>query len=166
MLVEHDADLNAKDNFDNSALHFIAESKNDVILSEDCLKYLLKQKNIVPISYNAVDASPLHVAIVRKRATMAKILIESFENTEQQNAYINHPDIGKMTPLMLAIYGKNVELSEMLLNAGANPNAIISSDNHIDNNLMPIHIACMSNIPTLVEKLIPLTNISIIEDRL
>ena len=36
------------------------------------------------------------------------------------------PDIGKMTPLMLAIYGKNVELSEMLLNAGANPNAIIS----------------------------------------
>ena len=166
ILVEHDADLNAKDNFDNSALHFIAESKNDVILSEDCLKYLLKQKNIDAISYNAVDASPLHVAIVRKRATIAKILIESLENTEQQNAHINHPDIGKMTPLMLAIYGKNVELSEMLLNAGANPNAIIYSDNHIDNNLMPIHIACMSNIPTLIEKLIPLTNISIIEDRL
>lgn len=49
---------------------------------------------------------------------------------------------------------------------GADPSAIISSDNHIDNNLMPIHIACMSNVPKLISKLIPITDVSVIKNLL
>ena len=166
------ADLKAADNAQETVLHYIVDRISTSEAHHECLRYLLEQKG-VDISFpNAMDATPLHVSIVRNSVGLANILLDSVEKIEKEKAlpYVPHvidkPDCGNMTPLMLAIYGKHVSLSERLLDMGANPNAIIVSGNHIDNNLMPIHIACMANLPEIISQLIPMTDVSIIKNSL
>ena len=168
-LIEKGASVNTTDNAGETALHYIINSNNrnnGSDLGEKCLLYFLKQKDIDIKRANIVEATPLHLAIVRNQVKMAELLIDSLERENEKKIYVNKSDIGHMTPLMLAIYGKHLGLCDLLLNVGADTNAVISSDNAMDNNLMPLHIACMSNLPTLIEKLIPLTNLSLIRSRL
>ena len=168
-LIEKGASINMSDNAGETALHYIINSNisnNTLNIGEECLLYLLEQNDIDIKRTNVVEATPLHLAIVRNRVKMAEMLINSLESSSEKKIYINKSDIGNMTPLMLAIYGKHLRLCDLLLSVGADANAIISSDNAMDNNLMPLHIACMSNLPTLIDKLIPLTNLSMIRNLL
>ena len=168
-LIENGAFINAADNAGETSLHYIinsSNSNNSKSLGEECLSYLLNQNAIDISRTNIVEATPLHLAIVRNQVSMAEMLINSLKTTKEKKTYVNKSDIGKMTPLMLAIYGKHLGLCNTLLNEGADANSIISSDNAMDNNLMPLHIACMSNLPTLIERLIPLTNLSTIRNLL
>lgn len=166
-LIENGAKVNDVDNAGDTALHYLMEAKNNHNESDkECLEQLLKTTNVNIDLCNAVIASPLHLAIVRNKVTLAEMLIDFLTNAEERKRYINKPDIGKMTPLMLAIYGKHLALCEKLLSSGADPNAIINSESHIDNNLMPLHIACLSNVPRLVKLLIPITNTSLIKSLL
>ena len=168
-LIENGAAINAADNFGESPLHHLVNSSisnGSVGIGDECLSYLLGQKEIDISRTNLVEATPLHLAIVRNQISMAEMLIDSLKSENIKKAYVNKKDIGNMTPLMLSIYGKHLGLCDILLNAGADVNSIISSDNPMDNNLMPLHIACMSNLPTLIEKLIPLTDLSIIRNLL
>ena len=168
-LIESGAFINAADNTGETSLHYIINSSNSNNvkgLGEECLSYLLNQNAIDISRTNIVEATPLHLAIVRNQVSMAEMLINCLKTTNEKKAYVNKSDIGKMTPLMLAIYGKHIGLCNTLLDAGADANCIISSDNAMDNNLMPLHIACMSNLPTLIERLIPITNLSMIRNLL
>ena len=168
-LIESGAFINAADNTGETSLHYIinsSKSNNVKGLGEECLSYLLNQNAIDISRTNIVEATPLHLAIVRNQVSMAEMLINSLKTSNEKKAYVNKSDIGKMTPLMLAIYGKHLGLCNTLLNVGADANSIISSDNAMDNNLMPLHIACMSNLPTLIERLIPITNLSMIRNLL
>ena len=165
-LVLHGASVNDFDNIGDTTLHYIVNNTIARQFDEECLRYMLEQKDINLKLCNAMEATALHVAIVRGRVDFADILINHFKDTQEKKMFINKPDIGKMTSLMLAIYGKHVTLCETLLNAGADPNAIITSDNPMDNNLMPIHIACMSNLPELISKLLPITDLTVIKNLL
>ena len=164
-LIENGALINAADNAGETSLHFLVNSSKSTNVGnrgEECLSYLLNQNEIDVSRTNIVEATPLHLAIVRNQVSMAEMLINTLKSDNERKMYVNKSDIGKMTPFMLAIYGKHLELCDKLLDAGADVNSIITSDNAMDNNLMPLHIACMSNLPTLIEKLIPLTNLSMI----
>ena len=66
-LVEHGADVNAVDNIGASVLHYIVDNSDSENPShEKCLRYLLKKNDIDITVCNSLEATPLHLAIVRK----------------------------------------------------------------------------------------------------
>ena len=77
------------------------------------------------------DFSPLHVTAQYSNEKLSKIL-------ERNNANVNAKSTMGLTPLHCAVIGKNVNICELLISNGTDPNALTAKSN---GNLSPLHMA-------------------------
>ena len=93
------------------------------------------------ISLGSNNFSLLQLAVKRRHAEIAMVLIEN-------SAEVNKSDLYGVTPLFSAILNNNILIVEMLINNGANVNKASSS------GFCPLHVAALNGCATLVQILI------------
>jgi len=121
-LCEHGADINLKDNVDNTAL------LHSIYVDSEIALYLIQLGADITIK-NKLNETPMHFAAMAGDLVISKILIE-------RGLDINIPNINNHTPVMLATGNKHIKLVKLLLENKANIN-----DEDINNdNLMHLCI--------------------------
>lgn len=109
ILINAGADLEVKDRNDATALHYAVRFG-----FIDIVEYLLEQGASIQ-SQSMYGDTPLHNAVgVAEYINIVKVLIDAGSD-------VNALDYHGNTPLYYALYHKNTEAMELLLNAGANP---------------------------------------------
>lgn len=109
-LLENHADIEAKDKYNDwTALHIAAV---DGYLEES--KLLLSRK-ANPNAKGKCDATPLHLAAGRGYKEVVELLLA---NGAEVNAVITIPKEGSMTPLGMALFGKQKETADIIRQHG------------------------------------------------
>jgi ankyrin repeat protein len=116
ILVEHDADANAENNYGETPLHILIESKVDDQGDALHLARLLLEHGAAVNSPSEYGVTLLHETIQDAQFNLAGFLVEHGADVNRQNAF-------KETPLYLAIAFKKFDLAELLLEHGADANA-------------------------------------------
>lgn len=138
VLVAADADMNIKNNYNETPLHLAAYNGK-----ETTIKKLITNKT----DLNAQDIkgrTPLHNAVAGRNTKPLQALI-------QAGANINAQDYLGNTPLHAAAQLNNVGALKLLMQAGANPNI----QNEFEQT--PLHLAIEKNSPTAVQFLLNIT---------
>ena len=159
ILLSHGADVNAKDVFFQTPLHYAATTGNI-----EMAKMLLSRKADVDAKNRSYYSRPLHLAALNGDTSMAKLLIEHGANVNAQDAFgaplnmaagrdmvklllDNKADVGMknrdgFTPLHLA---EDKEIAQILIAHGAN----LGSTGYAGRT--PLHQAAMINHNDMVE---------------
>jgi hypothetical protein len=131
--IKHNA--NAKDNHDNTILHYVCECENVEILK------MLMDNKVNANAVNSTGNTPLHIACINYHAETVKILVD---NGADVNAVNSEGD----TPLHIACVNSDIETAKILVDNGANVNTVNSTGN------TPFHITfktkCVGTFNTLL----------------
>jgi len=136
-LVSKGADPNAKNSYEDTALHIVA-----VKGLTNFAVFLVFEKEVDVNARNKYNKTPLYKAVVGRRKDIMQMLIDKLADP-------NIPDDQGNTPLhRLASKGNDIELAEVLIKGGADINA----KNYKDS--MPLHEAVRNENFRMVEFLI------------
>lgn len=122
LLLRHSADPNIQDNDGNTSLHeavMVGQDANTTMPfteREKIIKQLTKA-GARPIVPNKYGVTPLKWATIQGPSSMATILVQSLKRTD-----IDTPDYMGWTPLWDALHSGQLEIAELLLKGGADPN--------------------------------------------
>jgi ankyrin repeat protein len=144
-LCENGANINLKDNVNNTAL------LHSIYLSPEIALYLIQQGADLTIM-NKFNETPLHFAAMAGDLFISKILIE-------QGLDLNIPNSRNHTPIMLAAGNKHIKLVKLLLESKADINL---EDIHSDNL---IHICIFNDMYDILLLLICSTKNIVINNR-
>ncbi|CAC5359852.1 unnamed protein product [Mytilus coruscus] len=134
LLLEHNAEVNVKDENGYTPLHLACYKGNFETVSA-LLNY---NANV-----NAVDlfgATSVYIACSGNHERILKLLL-------QNKAVVNHKTVVGMTPLRVSCQNQNITFVEMLLQNGAK----VNSRKH---SVVPLHEACISGNTIMINKLI------------
>ncbi|MDR2547992.1 MAG: ankyrin repeat domain-containing protein, partial [Rickettsiales bacterium] len=95
-------------------------------------------------AHNRDGRTPLHVAIWKGNAEVAKLLVK-------YGANVNDNYERNRTPLHIAIGRKQLEIARLLIKNGANVNA--KTNNHGKDDLTPMHLAIFADTLEFIELL-------------
>uniref|UniRef100_A0ABD2X5A0 Uncharacterized protein n=1 Tax=Trichogramma kaykai TaxID=54128 RepID=A0ABD2X5A0_9HYME len=139
----NDQDLNG-----NTPLHVAAYFRQPLVTE------ILLRKGANPNMVNYDECTPLH--LICKNQNIDVDLVKTFIEISKEIQQTVQLDIGDKigdTPLHLAVKYKNLEVVELLLRNGANPNLIN------EGGLTPLHIICkIENCKDLIEKFFEINN--------
>lgn len=120
LLLEHGANVDARRTSDyHTALAVAVKGRQT-----DCVRVLLKYNAKCTPTYGK---KPLHSAIVRGCADIVSLLLQAGADANERTE-----DYGNSTPLHLAIWGEQNPIAKQLLDAGAEPDVIVT---HMDTPL-------------------------------
>ena len=138
---DKDLDINCADDEDKNAIHYAVISQN-----VEVVKYLIGLK--CKFNQDLNDRTPLHYAVETSNADIIReILNYAQELKEQKENIIDTIDQYNHTALHLAVINNNLEVAKILLEKGANANAVDISFK------APIHYAVANNNIEMIELL-------------
>ena len=101
-------------NFGVSALLHYAASSGDI---EECYRLIVEEGASVH-SLNANRSTPLHIAALKGYYTMVEMLLEQRADVNRKESV----EIGGYIPLIHSVKGNHLQISELLLAHGSDPN--------------------------------------------
>jgi len=114
LLVDHKADVNARDINLNTPLHLIA-NREDTDAFHALSKF--RNKDLDVTLYNGDGLTALHLFVLQRKASVASCLIIKTEDKTSKVDPINQPDRKQgNTPLHMAVQKKYLEIVRFLLN--------------------------------------------------
>jgi len=137
-IIGEGADINTKNNYDYTPLHFACWNENGF----EIVKFLIEKGAKVNAKAN-INRTPIHVACKNKNPFLIiKLLLEKGADVNSKNSDNN-------TPLHFICLKKDLQTAKFIIKNGAE----VNSKNN--NNLTPLHFACkMSNNLEIVKLLI------------
>jgi ankyrin repeat protein len=136
LLLDHGASVDAEDFSERSPLMIAADEGRT-----DAVKELLKHGADVNLSHKNAQ-SPLNQALLRSHVETVKVLLNAGANPESRDQF-------GFAPLLLAS-GKDVQLVELLISAGADPSADLVGGATV------LHFAARAGNVALIERLLDL----------
>ncbi|CAB0029894.1 unnamed protein product [Trichogramma brassicae] len=144
----HPIHVDAQDETGNTPLHVAAHFRQPLVTE------ILLRKGANPNLVNHDECTPLH--FICKKQNIDVDLVKTFIEISKETQQAVHFDIGDKfgdTPLHLAVKDKNLEVVELLLRNGADP------DCTNEDGLTPLHIICqIRNSKELLKKFFEINN--------